>query len=282
MKFPLACADFTFPLMSHDAALQTIAALEFDAVDIGLFEGRSHLWPSREFKNVEKSARELKRKTDDLGLRVADIFLQMAPDFVPFAINHPDAKRRRKVRDWFSKTCEYSRACGCRHVTTLPGVTFLNEPRRVSLERSCEELAWLVEEARKYDLVFGIEAHVGSLVARPKLAKELVESVPGLTLTLDMTHFARLGIPDAESETLLPFASHFHVRGAKKNRLQTSFKDNAIDYRSVLKKLQKLKYAGYIGIEYVWIDWEHCNEVDNVSETVLFRDFVRAQQKARK
>jgi NAD(P)-dependent dehydrogenase (short-subunit alcohol dehydrogenase family) len=31
----------------------------------------------------------------------------------------------------------------------------------------------------------------------------------------------------------------------------------------------------HIGIEYVWIDWEHCNEVDNVSETILFRDFLR-------
>ena len=30
---------------------------------------------------------------------------------------------------------------------------------------------------------------------------------------------------------------------------------------------------GYVGIEYVWIDWEHCNEVDNLSETILWRDF---------
>ena len=29
-------------------------------------------------------------------------------------------------------------------------------------------------------------------------------------------------------------------------------------------------------IEYVWIDWEHCNECDNLSETILFRDFFRS------
>ena len=33
-------------------------------------------------------------------------------------------------------------------------------------------------------------------------------------------------------------------------------------------------YAGYLGIEYVWIDWEHCNEVDNLSETIRFRDYL--------
>ena len=39
-------------------------------------------------------------------------------------------------------------------------------------------------------------------------------------------------------------------------------------------------YNGYLGIEYVWIDWEHCNESDNLSETILFRDFLRAQMRA--
>ena len=37
---------------------------------------------------------------------------------------------------------------------------------------------------------------------------------PGLTLTLDYTHFTRLGLPDADVEPLLKVASHFHVRGA--------------------------------------------------------------------
>ena len=62
MTLKLACADFTFPLLPHDGVLDLIAALEFDGVDIGLFEGRSHLWPSREFPHVAKSARQLGRK----------------------------------------------------------------------------------------------------------------------------------------------------------------------------------------------------------------------------
>ena len=36
-----------------------------------------------------------------------------------------------------------------------------------------------------------------------------------------------------------------------------------------------------MGIEYVWIDWEHCNEVDNLSETILFRDQAPQPQDAR-
>src|ERR1700722_9578977 len=88
-QLKLACADFTFPLLAHDKVLDLIALLEFDGVDIGLFEGRSHLWPSREFRSPEKSGKKLAGKLKARGLRCADVFLQMYPDFVPYAINHP-------------------------------------------------------------------------------------------------------------------------------------------------------------------------------------------------
>src|SRR4029077_8130142 len=95
----LACADFTFPLLSHDKALELIALLDFEGVDIGLFEGRSHLWPSRVLASPTKSGKQLGRKLAAKGLSCADVFLQMNPNFVPFAINHPEAARRRKARD---------------------------------------------------------------------------------------------------------------------------------------------------------------------------------------
>jgi len=41
--------------------------------------------------------------------------------------------------------------------------------------------------------------------------------------------------------------------------------------------MQIAGYSGYIGIEYVWIDWQHCNEVDNLSETIQLRDLIRTR-----
>ena len=99
--------------------------------------------------------------------------------------------------------------------------------------------------------------------------------MPGLTLTLDYCHFTCNGTPDDRIEPLAEFASHFHVRGAANGRLQASFKDNVIDYKRVVDTLDEAGYSGYIGLEYVWIDWEHCNECDNLSETILYRDFFR-------
>lgn len=277
MKFKLACADFSFPLLEHDHVLDLIAMLAFEGVDVGLFEERSHLWPSRVFKKTARAARELSAKLADRGLRAADIYLQTAADFVSLAPNHPDAKPRRKARDLFLRTLDFAAGCGSPHVSALPGVHFPDESRAASLGRACDELAWRCQQAAARDLVFSVEAHVGSIAPRPKQALELVAKTPGLTLTLDYTHFTKLGIADEKIEPLVAHASHFHARGACKGRLQTSLKNNVIDYGRVLRAMRRCKYPGYVGIEYVWIDWEHCNEVDNLSETILLRDFFRTQ-----
>ena len=276
MRHKLACADFTFPLLPHPQALQLIAMLGFEGVDIGLFEERSHLWPSREFADAASAAQELKRTLANIGLQPADIFLQTAPDFTVYPANHPDAARRRKARDWFLRTLEYANVCGCRHVTILPGVHVAGEAFETSFARCVDELNWRVEQARLHEVVFGVEAHVGSLVPTPLQVEALVQAVPGLTLTLDYTHFTRAGLPDSAVEPLLRYASHFHVRGAREGRLQTGFAANTIDYARVETAMEEAGYTGWTGIEYVWIDWEHCNECDNLSETILFRDFLQS------
>ena len=249
--------------------------LKFDGVDIGLFEKRSHLWPSREFANAKRSGGELKKKTADLGLRVSDVFLLMA-DFKAFATNHPNASRRRKARDWFLKTLDYGNACGCDHVTIVPGVENDGELRDVSYARALEELRWRVERATRQRIVLGVEPHIGSIVSDPVSSARLVADVPGLTLTLDYTHFTREGLSDSAIEPLLRHASHFHFRGAGPGRVQASLKNNTIDYARVVRLLRKAGYRGWYGVEYVWIDWEHSNECDNLSETILMRDFLRS------
>lgn len=75
-------------------------------------------------------------------------------------------------------------------------------------------------------------------------------------------------------EPLIKHATHFHARGARRTRLQAPVKESTIDYPRVLRAMKAANYSGYVGVEYVWQDWEHCNEVDNVSETILMRDLI--------
>ncbi|MFW5846109.1 MAG: sugar phosphate isomerase/epimerase family protein, partial [Planctomycetota bacterium] len=248
MDYRLACADFTFPLLRHDQSLQLISMLGFDGVDIGLFEGRSHIQPSDQFTDPTATGAALKKRLDDLGLRCADVFLQCDPDFTVYPINHPDVERRQHARDLFDKTLEYAAAAGADHITTLPGVLFPEqETAEDSWARCAEELAWRIERCATYKIPFGTEAHVGSIAPSPDGARTLVSTVPELKLTLDYTHFTRDGVPDEQIEDLIAHANHFHMRGARKDRLQASFDDNVIDYGRVLDRMLASNYPGYVG-----------------------------------
>lgn len=271
----LACADFTFPLLKHDQVLQLIKIMDFEGVDIGLFEDRSHIQPSMVLDVPQKKGSKLKRRVRDAGLEITDVFLQCDLDFTAAAVNHPDENVRNRVRNMFEQFTEYACAAGCRHITCLPGAWFAGEEYDVSFARAVEELYWRAALAAQMDLVLGVEAHIGSIADTPQKALRLIQATPGLTLTLDYSHFKVMGIPDSEVHPLVEHASHFHLRGASKGRLQTAMAENAIDYKAVFKQMKKTGYHDYIGIEYTWTEWENCNKTDNVSESILARDLVR-------
>src|SRR4051812_23017273 len=171
----LACADFTFPLLPHDDVLKLVSMLHFTGIDIGLFESRSHLWPSLEFSHgPERAGSLLRQKLSALNLTCADVFLQLDPDFHPYAVNHPDPARRAHAREAFLKTLDYAAAAGSHHVTTLPGVHNPGEDYESSFSRAASELAWRAEQAASRSLTFGVEPHVGSLTPDPVSALRLV------------------------------------------------------------------------------------------------------------
>lgn len=274
LKLKLSCADFTFPLLPHDKTLKLIAMLGFKGVDVGLFEGRSHLQPSREFCDVRRSAKLLKRRLDDQGLAPADIFLQSDANLMTCAINHPVARRRRKARDCFLKALEYAATCECKHITSVPLMHFDKESYADSFNRCVDELAWRVNQAELCRLTFAVEPHVGGIISTPGRTEKLLRRVPGLTLTLDYGHFTLKGLSDSAVQPLIKYASHFHARGARKGRLQESLKRNTIDYKRILETMRDTGYRGWLCIEYVRMDWGHCDESDNLSETILFRDHL--------
>lgn len=266
MKLKLACADFTFPLLPHDQALQVIAMLGIKGVDIGLFQDRSHLQPSTEFRNVARSARRLKKRLDNHGLVAADIFLQLALDFESRAVNHPSAQRRRRAREAFRKALDYTAECDGRHLTALPGVHFKEESRRDSLARAADELAWRVALAKQYRITFAVEPHGGSFADSPKRAEKMVRDVPGLTLTLDYGHMVPRGYSETQVEALVQYSSHFHARGFSKRSGSTSLKDNTVNWRRILMVMRRTGYKGWIELEYGG---------NNITDTVTLRDHLR-------
>src|SRR5260370_16905517 len=100
MNLRLACADFTFPLLPHNDVFKLIAMLGLQGVDIGIFEERSHIYPSHVIPNLAVSARELSSKVHDQGLEFMDIFYH-ASSFSIKSTNPPDPDQPRKAPPLF-------------------------------------------------------------------------------------------------------------------------------------------------------------------------------------
>ncbi len=266
-----SCADFTFPLLPHDKVLALIQLLGIEAVDLGVFEERSHHFPSQVRADVKGMAEAMRSNLEQKGLTAADVFVQTGPEPPVAAANDPDPTVRAENREILKAMVEYAALLGCSHVTGLPGVRHEDVDPQQDWSLAVEETAWRMETARSAGLTYAIEAHVGSILPDPETTLRFIEACPGITLTLDYGHFAYQGMSNESAHPLLAHASHFHARGGANGQLQSTMKENTIDYGAIVRGLAAADYTGYLCLEYVWIDWEGCNRTDNVSETLLLK-----------
>ncbi len=271
-----SCADFTFPILPHDKVLALLRLLDFEAVDLGIFEGRSQVQPSQIHEDPEGEAKKLKARLETHGLVASDVFLQTGGGPPIDAVNDPNPTIRERNREWMKSLVRFTKALGCSHITGLPGVGHDGVEPGDDWELATSETAWRMETAGAEGLTYSVEAHVGSIIPDPETTLDYLKAVPGLTLTLDYGHFIYQGMTSESAHPLLKHASHFHARGGAKGLLQSTVKDNTIDYEAILRGFHDLDYAGYLCLEYVWIDWEGCNRTDNVAETILLREQLAA------
>jgi sugar phosphate isomerase/epimerase len=270
----LSCADFTFPLLPHEDVLALIRLLGLDGVDLGIFSGRSHWTPEMILPDVPAAANRMKSSLDRHGLSVADVFLQTGAEPPLRAANDPDATIREANREMFRGILDYAVRLGAKHLTGLPGVWHQGVEQAKDWSLAVEEARWRKDQASRAGIEYAVEPHVGSLTPDPESALRFVRE-SGVTVTLDYGHFVYQGMAPKAADVLLPHTSHFHARGGAKGQLQSTMKDNVIDFPVIRDGLQARNYPGWMCLEYVWVDWEGCNRTDNVSETIILRDLLR-------
>ena len=277
----LACADDTFRLLDHEHIIELICMLGLEGVDLCLMQHRSALRLEDVRADVAAWAGRIEERVRGRGLDIADVFVIPSTDFRTMAPNHPDPDERAASAALFADMLDLAARLHAPGITILPGINWEHETPDDSLERAALELGRRVEAARARGVRLSIEAHLGSVAPTPARALELLERAPGLELTLDYSHFVYQGIPEREVEGLAAVARHCHIRGARRGRMQAPLRENTIDFERMIDALSEVGYDGYLGLEYVWLDWEHCNECDNLSETLLLRDRLRAKLEGR-
>jgi sugar phosphate isomerase/epimerase len=270
----LACADSSFPGLSHEVALAVIADLGIEAVDVCVFPS-AHTDPRKVEEDPSAVASALGELLAGHGLAVSDVFLILAEDsFEDLAINHPDEATRANSFRYFERALELARQLGSPGLSVLPGMPF--EDPRASLELAAAELRRRAEAAAEAGVALSFEPHYESIAQTPDLALELLGHTPGVSLALDYSHFVYQGFAQADIDPLIPHARHLHLRQAAPGVMQAPAHEGAIDFPRLLERLAQARYGGYLCLEYQSEEWLECNRVDCISETASLRDLLLA------
>lgn len=267
----LSCSDYTFPLLPRARRFAMLELLDFQFVDLGLFARNAGLRPVQLAADPKGFTRQLKSELRHTGLRVSDVFLQIGLEPSIAAANDPNPGVRSRNRKVFLLALQLCSDLGCAHLTGLPGVRHADTSEADDLTLARDVAAWRRQVAAEAGVQYAIEPHLGSICSDVASARTFVDSVPGLTLTLDYGHFVAAGEPCSKIHSLLPFASHLHARGGAPGQLQATADENTIDFEGIIRRLRKRRYRGSVAVEYVWTEWGQCNRAENVSETILLR-----------
>jgi sugar phosphate isomerase/epimerase len=79
----------------------------------------------------------------------------------------------------------------------------------------------------------------------------MVDTIPGLKLAYDPSHFVMTEQRLADSEPLLNHTAHVHLRNAVVGNFQAAMDEGILDFDWVLGALKSHGYEGYVAIEYI-------------------------------
>ena len=151
----------------------------------------------------------------------------------------------------------------------MPG--FYDTAWELAFDFVAAELRRFVAAGADGGLAVSIEPHLESVTDTPERTLQMLDAVPGLTLTLDYSHFVHAGFRQPEYEVLDPHARHMHVRQAAPGRLAAPVAEGTIDYRSALTHLRDVGYHGAFTTEYVRSPWYGQDAVDTERENELMQ-----------
>jgi sugar phosphate isomerase/epimerase len=269
----LSCRDNCFPVLSHDAALAVIADLDIDGVDVSISNRHDQLVPKHVLADPAAVAARVARTTSRLGLEVADVFVLTGYGPDTLSVNARTEDERAAARRQFDAFVAFAVELGAPGITVCPGETWDDDPK-AGLDVAGAELAWRADRAAAVGLALSFEPHAQSNVRTPEAVLDLLARAPGVTITLDYSHFVARGVAEADVDCLIPHARHVQARQAAPGHLQATAKTGTIDFARIVGALGRSGYAGWFGLEYTWNDW--IDEVDTLAQTALLRDLVRA------
>ena len=226
----VACSTLCFARHPLDAALKTIAELEFSKFEVAVHEQGPHLRPSEVAADVAHAAARLR----------------YGPGLMPAAFSVEI--RAAGDADYLK---QFKAVCRLARLSTVPLLTIAAAKNGTALDAEVQRLTRLMAHADKEGVLLALDTRNGTLTEDPDAAVALCQKVPNLGLTLDPSHYL-VGPNQGKSyDQVLPHVRHLLLRDTGKgpNQFQVRIGQGEIEYGRIISQLARHGYERLLCVD---------------------------------
>ncbi|MBX3426027.1 MAG: sugar phosphate isomerase/epimerase [Pirellulales bacterium] len=238
--FVCAAAE-CFPNLPTDEVLPTLVDLQFTAIELRLGED-SAAWcrPSLALEDLDRAIDMFR---DTHRLTIAALSFDLPPS---------DPQYQQK----FAACCKLAKAL--RVVPLAVPAAELGTPFNEEIER----LRGMVKSASLEGCQVAMKTTIGCMTEDPDTAVVLCDTVKGLGLTLDPSHYVAGPRQGRDFSKVLPYVYHVHLRDSTKSKLYVRVGQGEIDYGKLIGQLEKVGYNRALTIDMTPLEgFEHKAEM---------------------
>jgi len=223
----VAASTNCFSNLPLDAALRRLVDLEYTTVEIVIHESGGHLKPSQVLADLEGTIQTC-RQTHRL---------------TPIAYSVDIEAPEEEYYQQFAACCKLAKAT--KVVTIVVRAGELGTPYNAEVER----LRALVRIASAESVLVGMLTEVGRTTQDPDTAVVLCDSVKGLGITLDPSHYICGPHGGASFEQVMKHVCHVRLRDTSKEQMQVRVGQGLVEYGRLVAQLNKYRYNRALSVD---------------------------------
>ena len=216
----VAATSRCFADLPLDAALRRLVDLEYTCVEIIIHESGGHMKPSEVLADLE-SAVQTCRQTH-----------RLTPVAFSIDIEAPEPQ----YYDQFAACCKLAKTV--KVVTVTVRSAELGTPFNAEVER----LRAMASIGSMEGVRVGLLTEAGRMTQDADTAVVICDSVKGLGITLDPSHFICGPHAGASFEQVMKYVYHVRLRDTTKEQLQVRVGRGEVEYGRLVNQLNKVRY----------------------------------------
>ena len=226
----VAATSHCFADLPLDAALQRLVDLEYTNVEMMIHESEGHMRPSEVLENPDRAFQSC-RQTHRLSV-------------VAFSVDI-ETDDERLYYTQFEACCRLAKAI--KVVTMVVRSAELGTPFNAEVERLQEMVALASADGVR----LGLLTEIGRMSQDPDTAVVLCNSVKGLGITLDPSHYICGPHAGGAFEQVMPYVYHMRLRDTSKEQMQVRVGQGEVEYGRLVNQLNKVNYDRALCVDVV-------------------------------